>query len=220
MIGIEFAAGEADALAMRARANGATVNGAIGAAQLISLRERFADDSERVLGLTCAADLRPYLTAAVDAATPGFYVTLVTSLQRVGGEDALWPLAGRLSQAIRQQLQGGVGHLFYDLMPPADQFPVDADSIAHFCTSMARGIQTSLLSNVGRLPPLPDLPGFAVRTRSFALCPTTTQPVFTAVTTHADGMTLNLNYNAAQFSDADATAVASDMHRLLHRALA
>lgn len=215
MIGIEFAAAEADALAARARTAGATVNGAIGAAQLIALRERFGDDDERVLGLTCAADLRPYLTAAVDAATPGFYVTLVTSLQRVGGDGTQWPLAARLSHAIRQQMQSGVGHLFYDLMPPADRFPVTPESIAQFCATMARGVQTSLLSNAGRLPSLPETPGLAVRARSFALCPTVTQPVFTAVTTHEGGMTINLNYNAAQFSDADAGATAATMRRLL-----
>jgi hypothetical protein len=80
---------------------------------------------------------------------------------------------------------------------------------------MARGVQTSLLSNAGRLPALPPLPGIAVRARSFALCPTTTQPVFTAVTTHENGMTINLNYNAAQFADSDAAAVAGTLGRLV-----
>ena len=215
MIGIELSNVEVAGLAARARAAGATINGAIGAAQLIALHERFGDDVERVLGLTCAADLRPYLAATVDAATPGFYVTLVTSLQRVGGEATLWPLAVRLSHAIRQQMQNGVGHLFYDLMPPADRFPVEEGSIAQFNATMARGVQTSLLSNVGRLPPLARLPGITVRARSFALCPTMTQPVFTAVATHEDGMTINLNYNAAQFADADAAAVAATLGRLL-----
>ena len=215
MIGIELSNAEVAALAAAARAADATVNGAIGAAQLIALRERFGDDAERVLGLTCAADLRPYLAAAVDAATPGFYVTLVTSLQRVGGEATLWPLAARLSEAIRQQMRSGVGHLFYDLMPPADRFPVEEGSIAQFNATMARGVQTSLLSNAGRLPPLPSLPGITIRARSFALCPTMTQPVFTAATTHEDGMTINLNYNAAQFADTDAAAVAGMLGGLL-----
>jgi hypothetical protein len=141
-------------------------------------------------------------------------------LQHVGGEDSLWPLAKRLSEGIRQQLAMGVGHLFYDLMPPAGQFPVNAEGIGQFCALMARGVQTSLLSNVGRLAPLPDLPGIGVRARSFALCPTTTQPVFTAVTSHDNGMTLNLNYNATQFGADDAGAVAATLLRLLRGAAA
>lgn len=218
MIGIALDAAEVDALVRRARAAQATLNGLIGSAQLIALRERFGDSEERVLGLTCAADLRPYLAEPVGAATPGFYVTLVTSLQRVGGDAALWPLAQRLSSAIRQQLAIGAGHLFYDLMPQADRFPVSPESIAQFCERMARGVQTSLLSNAGRLTALPDLPGLPVRARSFALCPTRTQPVFTAVATHDAGMSINLNYNASQFADGDASAVGTTMLRLLRGA--
>ena len=220
IIALDFTAAEADALARNARATQATVNGLIGAAQLIALRERFGDDDERVLGLTCAADLRPHLAAPVGAETPGFYVTLVTSIQRVGGDSALWPLAQRLTGAIRQQISAGAGHLFYDFMPPVEQFPASPEGVVSFSGMMARGVQTSLLSNAGRLPPLPDLPGLDVESRSFALCPTKTQPVFTAVATHCRGMTINVNYNAAQFSDGDARAVADSMQRLLRLAAA
>ena len=220
MITLQFNVDEAGALLRNARAAQTTVNGVIGAAQLIALRELFADDVERVLGLTCAADLRPYLAEPVAAETPGFYVTLVTSIQRVGTGVALWPLAQRLSVAIRQQLAGGAGHLFYDFMPPVDQIPANDEGVARFNELMLRGVQTSLLSNAGRLPALPDLPGLTVESRSFALSPTTTQPVFTAVTTHARGMTVNINYNAAQLSDDDARAVAASMQRLLREAAA
>ena len=76
-------------------------------------------------------------------------------------------------------------------------------------------MQTSLLSNAGRLPALPDLPGLTVTARSFALCPTTTQPVFTAVATDESGMTINLNYNATQLAPETAVAIAAAMDRLL-----
>jgi NRPS condensation-like uncharacterized protein len=220
MITLQFSVAEAEGLVRNARAGQATVNGVIGAAQLIALRELFADDEERVLGLTCAADLRPYLAEPIGAETPGFYVTLVTSIQRVGTGAALWPLAQRLTVAIRQQLAGGAGHLFYDFMPPVDQIPANDEGVASFNELMLRGVQTSLLSNAGRLPALPELPGLTVEARSFALSPTTTQPVFTAVTTHACGMTVNINYNAAQLSDDDAQAVAASMQRLLREAAA
>lgn len=218
IISLQLSVAEADALARNARATQATVNGVIGAAQLIALRALFGDDDERVLGLTCAADLRPHLAKQVGADTPSFYVTLVTSIQRVGNDAALWPLAQRLTGAIRQQISAGAGHLFYDFMPPVEQFPASPEGVVSFSGMMARGVQTSLLSNAGRLPPLPELPGLAVESRSFALCPTRTQPVFTAVTTHSGGMTINVNYNAAQFGDDDARAVAAAMQRLLRGA--
>ena len=49
--------------------------------------------------------------------------------------------------------------------------------------------------------------------RSFALCPTTTQPVFTAVATDESGMTINLNYNATQLAPRTAVAIAAAMDR-------
>lgn len=214
-----------ETLLSRTRQAGTTINGVIGAAQLIALRRLFGDDAERVLGLTCAADLRPYLSAPMDASTPGFYVTLITSVQRVGevGDSGdpcggLWDLAQRLTGSIRQQIAVGAAHLLYDFLPPADQFPATDAGVETFSGLMARGPQTSLLSNAGRLAPLPALPGLSIEARSFALCPTPTQPVFTAVTTDAGRMTIHINYNAAQFSDAAARQVAASMEGLLRTA--
>lgn len=212
---LHFDAAQTAALADKARAVGATVNGLIGAAQLIALRRLFGDATPRTLGLTCAADLRPYLSAPMDATTPGFYVTLVSSIQRVGDADELWPLAQRLSGAIRQQLQSGAAHLLYDFMPPAERFAPDAEGVAAFAQLMTRGVQTSLLSNAGRLAALPALPGLVVEARSFALCPTPTQPVFLAVATDAGGMTLNLNHNTAQLDAGAADAVLAGVRELL-----
>ena len=214
-LSLHFSPAEVGALAAVARAAQATVNGLIGAAQLIALREQFGDTDERTLGITCAADLRPHLAIPVGAETPGFYVTLVTSIQRVGDATGLLPLAARVTGAIRQQIAGGFGHLFYDFMPPVDQFPANDQGIAGFSGLMAKGVQTSLLSNAGRLPALPDLPGLTVTARSFALCPTTTQPVFTAVATDESGLTINLNYNATQLAPETAVAIAAAMDRLL-----
>lgn len=202
-------------LLSRARAAATTINGVIGAAQLIALRRLFGDDTPRVLGLTCAADLRPYLRAPMDAATPGFYTTLITSVQRVGESDGLWPLAQRLTSSVRQQIALGAAHLLYEFLPPAEQFPATEAGVETFCALMARGPQTSLLSNVGVLTPLPALPGIVVDARSFALCPTPTQAVFTSVSTDAGAMTIHLNYNAAQFSDDSARDVAASMRALL-----
>lgn len=214
-ITLRFDANQTAALARNARAAHTTINGLIGAAQLIALRELFGDAEEKTLGLTCAADLRPHLREAVGDSTPGFYVTLVSSIQRVGDDASLWPLAQRLTGAIRQQIAAGFGHLFYDFMPPTEQFPANEAGIAGFSGLMARGVQTSLLSNAGRLAPLPELPGLSVSARSFSLCPTRTQPLFTAASTDAGGMTININYNAVQLEPETAAAVAAAMRRLL-----
>jgi hypothetical protein len=213
-----FEARLAEALAGRTRAAGTTITGLIGACQLVALRRLFGDEAERVLGLTCAADLRPYLSAPIDDATPGFYVTLVTSVQRVGDAAGLWPLAQRLSGSLRQQMAAGAGHLLYDFLPPADRFLATEAGVEGFRALMARAAQTSLLSNAGRLPALPEMPGLRVEARSFSLFPTPTQPVFTAVASDAGRMTININYNAGQFDDNAATRVADAIDVLLREA--
>jgi NRPS condensation-like uncharacterized protein len=218
LISLRLDAALSEALVSRAREHETTINGVLGAAQLIALRRLFGNASERVLGLTCAADLRPYLKAPMDALTPGFYATLITSVQRVGDAACLWPLAQRLTGSIRQQISLGAAHLLYDFLPPVEQFPATDAGVETFCGLMARSPQTSLLSNAGRLDPLPALPGLKVDARSFALCPTPTQPVFTAVTTDSGRMTIHLNYNAAQFADDAAQNVAASIESLLHLA--
>ena len=218
LIRLRLAPDVATALHHRARREQATVGGAIGAAQLIALRRLHGTAEERTLGLTCAADLRPYLKAPLDTATPGFYVTLVTSLQRVGDQEGFWPLARRLSAGIRQQLTSGAGHLLYHAVPTSDELPATATGIESFRAHMARSLSTSLLSNAGPLTPLPTLPGLTVDGRSFLLCPTHSQPIFTAVTSHAGELSLNVNHNARQLSVEAATAVATAMDQLLHQA--
>lgn len=215
---LHLAPAQADALRQRARQEQATVGGAIGAAQLIALRRLYGTPDERTLGLTCAADLRPYLKDPVDTATPGFYVTLVTSLQRVGDSADFWDLARRLSAGVRQQLTGGAGHLLYHAVPSSAELPATEAGIQAFREHMARSLSTSLLSNAGQLPPLPELPGLSVEARSFILCPTHAQPVFTAVTGHAGGLSINLNYNRQQLNDGAAQAVHHSLGQLLAQA--
>ena len=206
------------ALLHRARQEQATINGLVGAAQLIALRQLFGDSEAHTLGLTCAADLRPYLRTPIDASTPGLGATLVSSLHRVRASEKTWHLARRVTTAIRQQIQAGAGHLFYHAMPPTERMPATAEGIEAFRGLMASRPSSSLLSNVGQLPPLPNLPGLRLKALSFALCPTEVQPLFTAVTGHADGLAINLNHNVRQFAQDVADAVARSMQGLLFEA--
>lgn len=218
MVPLRLPRNQAEALVRRARQERASINGLVGAAQLVALRNQFGDSDAHTLALTCAADLRPYLRTPVDASTPGLCATLISSLQRIGDAEDLWHLARQLTSSIRQQIQGGVGHLFYHAVPPTERMSATRDGIEVFRGLMASRPPNSLLSNAGQLPPLPDLPGLTVTARSFALCPTEVQPLFTAVTGHADGLAINVNHNMREFALDAADAVARSMQGLLHEA--
>ncbi len=215
IVTLRFEREAVEALAARARREGASVHGAIGAAELVAARERFGAGAEPNLMLTSPVDLRGSLARPVDDATPGFFVTLLSSTGRVPGASAFWPLARHLTEDLRHQLAGGFGHLFYHFIPAAESILPTAEGLAGFRSFMARMPQAFVLSNVGRLPALPEAAGVRIDDVSFALCPMPHQPLFVAASTWGGRLTLNVNYDGRRLPAAHATAMAASMRALL-----
>ncbi len=211
---------EVAALAARARAEGASVHGALGAAQLAAVAGQFEPGHVPTLTLTSPVDLRAHLAEPVDAATPGFYVSLLSSTHAVDGRAELWPLARFLTEDLRRQVAAGGGHLFYHLVPPAETVPPVPEAIDQFRAYMQRMHPACALSNVGRLAPMGEANGIAVDDVSFALCPMAHQPLFAAATTFGGRLTLNLVHDANRLAPAVAQAIAASMRERLSAALA
>jgi len=205
-------------LADRCRAAGATIHGAISAAQLLALHRGFGDAEPRTLGLTTPADLRPHLREPLDDASPLLCATLVTSVYRLEANGDFWALARAVSDDLKRQLQRGDGHLFFTLFPPPAEFPATPDGIAAFKKMMEIAPQVSMVSNVGRLPPLPGATPFQVEALSFALCPMFSHVLFTAVGTFNGRMTLHVNFDAARLPPERAIPIIADLEAILNRA--
>lgn len=203
-------------LADRCRATGTTLHGVISAAQLLALHRAFGDEQPHTLGLTTPADLRGYLREPLDDASPLLGATLVTGVYRLPAE--FWTLARAVSSDLKRQMQRGDGHLFFSLFPPPAEFPATAEGIAAFTRMMAMAPQVSMVSNVGRLAPLPEATPFQVEALSFALCPMTSHVLFTAVGTFNDRMTLNVNFDAARLPPERAMPIIADLEAALGRA--
>ena len=181
----------------RCRAAGATIHGAISAAQLLALHRAFGDAEPHTLGLTTPADLRAHLREPLDDESPLLCATLVTSVYRLEADGDFWALARTVSGDLKRQLQRGDGHLFFSLFPPPAEFPATPEGIAAFKQMMASAPQVSMVSNVGRLAPLSAATPFQVEALSFALCPMFSHVLFTAVGTFNSRMTLHVNFDAA-----------------------
>jgi hypothetical protein len=205
-------------LAGRCRAAGATIHGAISAAQLLALHRAFDGAEPRTLGLTTPADLRAYLREPLDDATPLLCATLVTGVYRLERGGDFWALARAVSGDLKRQLQRGDGHLFFDLFPPPAEFPATPEGIAAFGKLMEKAPQVSLVSNVGRLAPLPTVTPFQVDALSFALCPMFSHVLFTAVGTFNRRMTLHVNFDAARLPPERADPIIEDLGATLARA--
>lgn len=207
-------------LAERCRSAGATIHGAISAAQLLALHRAFGDAEPRTLGLTTPADLRAHLREPLDDASPLLCATLITSVYRLAADSDFWALARAVSGDLKRQLQRGDGHLFFTLFPPPAEFPATPDGIVAFQKMMANAPQVSMVSNVGRLAPWSATTPFQVEALSFALNPMFSHVLFTAVSTFNGRMTLHVNFDAARLPLEQAIPLIADLEMGLMRAAA
>lgn len=217
---LRFEEAVVDGLARRARREGASVHGLIGAAELVAARGLFgaAGAEAPVLMLTSPVDLRANLARPVGDATPGFYVTLLSTLAKVPGDGGLGALARSITEDLRRQVAAGCGHLFYHLAAPAETLPATAEGVAGFAAWMKRMPTAFVLSNVGRVAGMEDAGGVRVDEISFALCPMAHQPLFVAASTWGGRLALNVVHDAARLPPAAAGEVAARMERLLREA--
>ena len=207
-------------LTQRCRAAGATVHGAISAAQLLAVYGAFGDAAPHTLGLTTPADLRGYLREPLDADSPLLCATMVTSVYRIAPDTEFWALAREISGDLKRQMQRGDGNLFFELFPPLAEFPATPEGIAGFARMMENAPQVSMSSNVGRLAPLPAATPFQVEALSFALSPMFSHVLFNAVSTFNGRMTLNINFDAARLPLEQARSIITDLAATLARVAA
>lgn len=205
-------------LVARAREAGASVHGALGAAELMACRERFASGADPRLMLTSPVDLRGHLAGPLDDATPAFAVTLLTTAVDVKAESDLWPLARHLSRDLRRQVAEGCGHLFYQLVPAAEALAPTPEAIEGIRAYLARMPTACVLSNAGAVSRVAAHGGVRVQSLSFALCPMGHQPLFVAAATHGEALAINVVHDDARLPAAEARALAGSMESRLRRA--
>ena len=207
-------------LVARAREAGASVHGALGAAELMACRERFGEGPDPRLMLTSPVDLRGNLASPLDDATPGFAVTLLSTVTEVKAEADLWPLARHLTRDLRRQVAEGCGHLFYQLVPPAETLSPVPEAIEGIRAYMARMPTACVLSNAGSVARVAEGGGVRVGRLSFALCPMGHQPVFVAAATHGESMAIHVVHDEARLPAIEADRIARSIGERLARAAA
>ncbi|MBK8325488.1 MAG: hypothetical protein IPL06_23200 [Betaproteobacteria bacterium] len=207
-------------LVAKAREAGASVHGALGAAELMACRERFAGGVDPRLMLTSPVDLRGHLAGPLDDATPAFAVTLLSTAVDVKAEPELWTLARHLTRDLRRQVAEGCGHLFYQLVPPAETLPPTPEAIEGIRAYLARMPTACVLSNAGSVTRVAGRGGVRVDGLSFALCPMGHQPLFVAAATHGEVLEINVVHDEARLPAAEARALAGSLESRLRQAAA
>jgi NRPS condensation-like uncharacterized protein len=205
------------ALIAGARTNGSSVHGALCAAQLLAQVVLQTSDEANVFCLSCPVDMRPHLEPAPSVSPTGLYVSIVSSTFSVNTKTGFWDLARDVITQTRLQLTRGEGHLFFNMFG-LDGTPVMPARVAPFHQKVQASLPNTMVSNVGAIAPVIDDP--AVTAISFALCPMPYQTLFTAASTYRGQLVLNIGYDAARLSDADAQTLAQGIKDRLNAAVA
>ncbi|HYW33695.1 MAG TPA: condensation domain-containing protein [Candidatus Bathyarchaeia archaeon] len=187
------------------RREATTMQGALGAAQLLATREILGTAAPGALLLAHALDMRPYLEPAVPGDCLGLYSSILSASYELGEESSFWDLARQIGGGLRRQIARGeayycysLARLFYALQPPA---------------GLATG---SLLTNIGAIAPVPG--GDIVRTISFALAPMPNQLSVCSASSYAGRLLANLNFDGAVTPPREAACLATAFRRCLDAA--
>jgi len=166
------------------RREGTTVQGALGAAQLLATRQILGGRAPGSLLLAHALDMRPYLEPAVPGEYLGLYSSMLSASYELREESSFWDLARQIGNSLRRQIIRGeayycysLARLFYALQPPTGP------------------ATSSLLTNVGIIDPVAG--GDIVRAMSFALTPMPNQLSVCSASSYAGRLLANLNFDEA-----------------------
>lgn len=202
---------ESTGLVEWARANGATVQGAVSAAVVRAARG-LGSASGR-LGLATPVDLRARALAPADAAI-GQAAAVLAGSYAVSGSAA--EIARAVSTDVRRRVDRGEGELFFALSG-ADRLPVGeaTDKVVRGWTSNAT--PAVCISNLGVVPgAAPDL----LRGLTFGLAPTPNQVAFVFAATFGGRLSFSVGYDAHRLAVDGATladAVRSELLSLADR---
>ncbi|MGL6111878.1 MAG: condensation domain-containing protein, partial [Rubrivivax sp.] len=95
---------KARALLEACRAHGVTMQGALGATQLLAINDEFGAARSRNLGLNSLADLRGVLGGNLTQQDLGLYIATVTTVHAIAAEPEFWQLAADVRNQLKAVL--------------------------------------------------------------------------------------------------------------------
>jgi NRPS condensation-like uncharacterized protein len=200
------------ALISGARVQGTSVHGLLCATQLLAQLALQPDSGPATFFLSCPVDMRPYLEPAQPATPTGFLTSLISNSFSISQTSDVWALARDIISQTRLQIARGEGHLLYSLYG-LDGAPVKPDRLEPFKKKVLAAMPNTMISNVGAIKTVADDP--AVDAMSFALCPMPYQTLFTAASCYQDQLILNIGFDAARLTEANAQVLVQRIRALL-----
>ncbi|MES2583755.1 MAG: hypothetical protein V4627_13630 [Pseudomonadota bacterium] len=201
------------------RAQGTTVHGALGAAQVLAINGECGTPQDRHLALVSLADLRAVLHGALDADDLGLYITTLTTVHAVPASPDFWQLARDIKSQLSTQLHSGDANLIHSLYPQAPLLATMDQRARLVQAAAALAPPASVLTNIGSLPATTLRNGVHVRCVAFMVPPPPQHPICVTVAGYAGGLHLHLLYDQAKLDDARAQRMGDALMRSIEAAV-
>lgn len=180
------------ALLARAREQGTTLHGALGAAQLFAVNAQFPDDRPRRLGLNSLADLRGSLDGGLTDADLGLYIATLCTVHTLPGRASFWTLAREIRDALRATVDAGNANRIHDVYPAGLALPPGGHFANWMQAVVAAAPSSTMLTNVGRIAPVELGDGLALKSLSFFVAPPAQHPICVTATGYDGRLVLQL----------------------------
>jgi hypothetical protein len=219
---IPFALSRAVTAALReaSRAHGGTVQGALGAAQLLAINSEFPTAQARHLALNSLADLRGMLRGGLTSQDLGLYIATVCTVHAVAAEPDFWALAADVTHQLRSVLGSGDANLVHSIYREEVVYPPNAVGARRVQSLVAMAPPSSMLTNVGSFDAVVLANGAKLRSLEFLVSPPAQHPICVTVASFDGAMRLNLLFDECKVERAQALRIAEAMVTAIEAAAA
>jgi hypothetical protein len=202
---------KARALLEACRAHCVTMQGALGAAQLLAINDEFAAAKPRTLGLNSLADLRGLLGGNLSQQDLGLYIATVTTLHAMPAEPDFWALAADVRNQLKAVLDSGDANLVHTIHREGALYPPNEVGARMVQALVGLAPPSSMLTNVGRFEPVALASGARLRALGFLVSPPAQHPICVTVSSLGEALHLNLLYDQRKIDPAQARRMADAM---------
>jgi hypothetical protein len=206
------------ALRQACRAHGGTIQGALGAAQLLAINSEFPKAQPRHLALNSLADLRGMLRGDLSAQDLGLYIATICTVHALPAEPDFWRLAVDVTQQLKSILGSGDANLVHSVYREGVPYPPGAAGARMVQSLVAMAPPSSMLTNVGSFEAVTLANGARLRSLEFLVSPPAQHPVCVTAASFDGAMRLNLLFDECKLDRAQALRIAQAMLAALQTA--
>jgi NRPS condensation-like uncharacterized protein len=218
-VSVQLDAERSAALASRCRAENTTVNGALAAALLFSIREEFPPARAATLALSSPVDLRSHCSPEVASDAVGNYIGHIVTVHRVTGATRFWELARAFNSELRSYVKAGHHYATWLGLPPAS-LPLTLGLWARLATGLLRFQPPSaMLTNVGRIGAIALGSGAQLRRLLIGLSPIYRDALALCALSVEGALTLNLTFAAKALARERCERIAAHVDETLSASL-